>query len=181
MTPTFLQRIARGDRDAVEACLDRYGPLVWSIARRFFRDRAEAEDAVQDVFIDLWSKAARYDPSLAEEPVFVAMIARRRLIDRLRRKRREPVPESLEAAGSVPDAQLSAEAGGDASRAARLLATLRPEQREVLELAIYQGLSHSEVAGRLGMPLGTVKTHARRGLMALRERFSAPSRHLGTA
>lgn len=181
MNPTLLQRIARGERDAVEACLDRYGPLVWSLARRFFRDRAEAEDAVQDVFIDLWSKAARYDPSVAEEAVFVAMIARRRLIDRLRRRRREPVAESLEAAGSVADAQPSAESGGDAARAAKLLETLRPEQREVLELSIYQGLSHSEVAGRLGMPLGTVKTHVRRGLMALRERLVPPSRHLGTA
>jgi RNA polymerase sigma-70 factor (ECF subfamily) len=154
---------------------------VWSIARRFLRDRTEAEDAVQDVFIDLWSKASRYDPTVAEEPVFVAMIARRRLIDRLRRKRREPAAESLEAAVEVADTQASAETGGDAARAAKLLDTLRPEQREVLELSIYQGLSHSEVAGRLGIPLGTVKTHVRRGLMALRERLTPPSRHLGTA
>jgi RNA polymerase sigma-70 factor (ECF subfamily) len=181
LNPTLLQRIARGEREAVEACLDRYGPLVWSLARRFFRERAEAEDAVQDVFIDLWTKASRYDPSIAEESVFVAMIARRRLIDRLRRNRREPPSETLEAAGTIADLKPSAETDGDAARAAKLLETLRPEQREVLELSIYQGLSHSEVAGRLGMPLGTVKTHVRRGLMALRERLAPPSRHLGTA
>src|SRR5438132_13118196 len=94
-TEDLLPRVARGDGVAVEQCVDRYGGLIWQIALRFSATRADAEDAVQEVFIDLWKSAARFDPTRASETTFVAMIARRRLIDRKRAHDRAPkqVPE----------------------------------------------------------------------------------------
>ena len=82
--PPILTRVARGDSAAVRECIDRYGGLVWSLARRFFANTADAEDATQDVFIHLWKSAGAYDPAIASEAVFVTTIARRRLIDGLR-------------------------------------------------------------------------------------------------
>lgn len=176
---SILERVAAGERDAVAACVDRYGPLVWSIARRLAADPADAEDAVQEVFIDLWNSAARFDPGKAAEATFVATIARRRLIDRLRRRSRRPVTEELERAAAVPDEMpgTDPELQADAARALAVMRELKPEQRRVIRLSIYQGWSHSAIAESLGMPLGTVKTHLRRGLLAIRERLSsAPGR-----
>jgi len=166
-----LERVAAGDERAVEECLDRYGNLVWSLARRFCPDRAEAEDAVQEIFIELWSSAARFDPQKASETTFVAMIARRRLIDRMRASGRRPAMEEL---SETPDAdQAVAEpdvvARDEAARAARLIATLKPEQQQVIRLAVFEGRTHRDIATALGMPLGTVKTHLRRGLLRVRE------------
>src|SRR3954470_14464574 len=86
--PPLLGRVAAGDQQAVRECLARYGGLVWSIARRF--EAADAEDAVQEIFLDLWKSAARFDRQIASEASFVAMIARRRLIDRKRTRGRRP-------------------------------------------------------------------------------------------
>ncbi len=151
-------------------CIDRYGGLVWSLARRQSTP-SEAEDAVQEVFLDLWKSAARFDPGLSSEVAFVAMIARRRLIDRRRRRQRSPQVESL-ADGPTPAEPTSlgqAETSLEASRAATALAQLRPEQRTVLVLSACHGLSHEEIARTVNMPLGTVKAHARRGLLRVRE------------
>lgn len=164
---TLLPRVAAGDPAAVRECLARFGGLVWSIARRL--DPAEAEDAVQEIFLDLWRSAGRYDPLVASETAFVAMIARRRLIDRRRSRARRPTTEGIDEVPSIPDAQAQApDACAEASQAARALGRLRPEQREVLVLATCHGLSHGEIATRTGMPLGTVKAHARRGLLSIR-------------
>jgi RNA polymerase sigma-70 factor (ECF subfamily) len=165
-----LPRIARGDQSAVRECLDRYGGLVWGLARRFLGNLADAEDAVQDVFVDLWKSAGRFDPALASEPTFVTLVARRRLIDgrrrTLRRPPAQPLPEALPAGPPGPD---RAETADEAARAAQALAGLRDEQKRMIHLAIYQGLTHEEIAERTGVPLGTVKTHIRRGLMKVRE------------
>ena len=88
--PTFLERIAAGDPLAVDGCLEKYRGLVWSIARRFAGNHADAEDAVQEVFVELWRHAGRFDPAVAAESTFVATVARRRLIDRHRRRGRQP-------------------------------------------------------------------------------------------
>lgn len=165
--PSLLLRVAAGDPAAVRECLARFGALVWSIARRF--DAAEAEDAVQEIFLDLWRSAGRYDPQVASETAFVAMIARRRLIDRRRSRARRPATEGIDEVPSIPDAQVQRpDACAEANQAARALTRLRPEQREVLVLSTCHGLSHGEIAERMGMPLGTVKAHARRGLMSIR-------------
>jgi RNA polymerase sigma-70 factor (ECF subfamily) len=129
----LLSRVAAGDKDAVEACLTRFGNLVWSLARRFLASRADAEDAVQEIFIELWSSAARYDSSKSSETTFVAMLARRRLIDRLRKSKRQPSTEELSAVADIqqPDSHLDVTAKSDADRAARLIRTLKPEQQLV--------------------------------------------------
>ena len=170
-TEAVLARAAAGDAAAVEACLERFGGLVWSLARRFCRNAADAEDAVQEIFIELWRSAGRYDAAVASEATFVAMIARRRLIDRHRRRLRQPdlqpLPELLPL--QAEGAHTRIEQQPDVQRAARALLTLRPEQQQVLRLSVYGGLSHSEIAEATGLPLGTVKTHVRRGLIQLRE------------
>ena len=171
MTSSVLQRIARGDSSAVRECMDQYGALVWSLARRMSRTPTDAEDATQEIFVDIWRSAARFDPAQGTDKVFIAMIARRRLIDRLRKKSAEPPmdpPEVLESLAWA-DPAMSSEMSTEAEQAARALKELRPEQREVLELGLLQGLSQSEIATKLGMPLGTVKSFMRRGLMRLRE------------
>lgn len=161
---------AAGDADAAAARLERFGGLVRSLARRFCRNPADAEDAAQDVFIELWRCAGRYDPAVASEATFVAMIARRRLIDRHRRRQRQPdlqpLPELAPLAAAGVHTRI--EQQPDVTRAARALGRLRPEQQQVLRLSVYGGLSHSEISEQTGLPLGTVKTHARRGLIQLR-------------
>ena len=181
MTTSLLQRVATGDDDAVRECLDRFGGLVWSLARRFCPDTTEAEDATQEVFVELWRHAGRYDPGTASETTFVAMIARRRLIDRLRRRSRAPAQQPLDDAPPPVEAPSSdaVETRDEAARVERELAQLRPEQQQVLKLSIYDGLTHQEIAARLDMPLGTVKTHIRRGLIQLREALDKTGERAG--
>jgi RNA polymerase sigma-70 factor, ECF subfamily len=171
LTKAILQRIAEGDRAAVQDCLDTYGGLVWSLARRMLPDTNEAEDAVQETFIDIWKNAERFDENQASETTFVAMIARRRLIDRVRKYQRQVSADSLEDVLAEPSSNLhqSMQTVVEAKQAAQELKNLRPEQRQVLQLSIYQGLSHQEISNLTGMPVGTVKTHARRGLLQIRE------------
>lgn len=171
--PPLLGRVALGDTAAIRECLARYGNLVWSLARRF--EALEAEDAVQEIFLDLWKSAARFDPAIASETAFVAMIARRRLIDRRRSRLRRPTADTPLAGDSSdgilavdPNPTTSADLCAEAQQAARALEQLRPEQREVLVLSTVGGLSHGEIAEQTGMPLGTVKAHARRGLLSIR-------------
>ena len=134
-------------------------------------DRDEAEDAVQEIFVEIWRSAARYDGSVASETAFVATIARRRLIDRRRRAARRPEAEllsdAIESDEEAVDERLAQ--CDEAELAERELEKLKPEQRQVLRLSIWEGLSHSAIAERTGMPLGTVKTHARRGLIQIRD------------
>lgn len=172
--PPLLARVAAGEAEAVRECLARYGNLVWSLARRF--EPAEAEDAVQEIFLDLWKSAGRFDPQIASEPAFVTMIARRRLIDRRRSRGRRPaLAVTADGSTELPalvDPGSRPDTCAEASQAARALAALRPEQRQVLVLATCHGLSHGEIASQTGMPLGTVKAHARRGLLSIRAALS---------
>jgi RNA polymerase sigma factor (sigma-70 family) len=169
--PSFLERVASGDPLAVEGCVTKYRGLVWSIARQFSRNHADAEDAVQEVFIELWRHAARFDPTIAAESTFVATVARRRFIDRQRRHARQPGMHSLaiEPAAATPSETERLEMADEGRRAREMLTHLRPEQRQVLELSIDEGLSQQEIAEATRLPLGTVKTHTRRGLMRLRQ------------
>lgn len=170
----LFSRIASGDPAAVRECIARYSGLVWSLARRFLYDSAEAEDAVQDIFVDLWRSAGRYNPEVAGEETFVAMIARRRLIDRRRRRQRESGTMSLGdmTVADSPDrweGERKIELSDEARRAAEALDTLSAEQQRVIRLSVYHGWSHEKIAASTGLPLGTVKTHARRGLIRIRE------------
>ena len=172
---SILERIAASDNAAVQDCIQTYGNLIWSLARRFLRNPADAEDAVQEIFIDLWGSAARYDRRIASEPAFVATIARRRLIDRVRQHGRRPGMDSLddeETGESMQPAVLPQfEEEADAATVANVLSKMPDEHRQVLSLSLYEGYSHSEIAERLSIPLGTVKTRVRRGLIHIREQL----------
>lgn len=177
MSDNLLKRVATGDTQAIAACIDQFGGLIWSLARKLLIRPIEAEDAVQEVFIELWKKAHLYDPNIASETTFVAMIARRRFIDRRRRELRRfeidtlpsqevPIPSSIKTVGL--------ELQDEADRAVRALSLLKPEQRSVLQLSVCEGWSHQLIAERMGLPLGTVKTHVRRGLARIREELAEP-------
>lgn len=176
MQATVLERIAEGDPAAVDECLDRYGGLVWSLARRHLRQHADAEDAVQDVFIEVWRNAERFDASIASEATFISTIARRRLIDRHRKQSRRIATQSIveEPAAERPSHTRALERDEDAEHVMLFMGKLRAEERRVLELGLLNGLSQSQIAEAAGMPLGTVKTHTRRGLKRLRAML-APS------
>jgi RNA polymerase sigma-70 factor (ECF subfamily) len=137
--------------------------------------RADAEDAVQEIFLDLWEHGGRHDALRGSEEAFVAVVARRRLIDRRRKVHRRPVTDSFDSApGGREVLQEGSHDGGievsaEAAMAARAMDGLRPEQREVLRLSVAQGLTHDEIAEHTGMPVGTVKAHARRGLIRIRK------------
>jgi RNA polymerase sigma-70 factor (ECF subfamily) len=175
MSPSILLELASGSPGAMQRCMDRFGGLVWSLARRQTSSGADADDAVQEIFIDVWKSAARFDPSIASESTFVATIARRRLIDRGRRRQRRIdaaiIPEAVQPEAE-PTPDLS-ERNEQAGRATAALEQLRPEQQRILQLSIYHGRSHEEISRSTGLPLGTVKTHARRGLIRLREILEA--------
>lgn len=153
--------------------MERYEALVGSVARRILPSGADVDDAIQEVFLDLWQHADRFDPTRGSEVTFIATIARRRIIDRRRRRMRDPPSESIDeaihpSAGDTPVPE-RAETREAADRIMALLGTIEPDRRRILELSLLQGQTHEEMAARLGIPLGTVKSHARRGLMRLRE------------
>jgi RNA polymerase sigma factor (sigma-70 family) len=152
--------------------MDEFSALVWSLARRYCESVADAEDATQEIFLEIWKSAARYNSSMGSEATFITTIARRRLIDRLRARKRRPESEEFdetnfadEASASPVPTALTSEV--DAAQAA--LAALPEVQRQVLLLGIVEGMTHSEIATHTGRPLGTVKTQMRRGMIRIRE------------
>lgn len=168
----LLHRVSAGESAAIEECIERFGGLVWSLARRTGLPEAELEDAVHEIFTELWHNGHKYDASIASEAAFVAVIARRRLIDRRRRISRRPTSAELtelNAGGVAATEGAGVQLAEEARVAVQALETLSTEQQRVLRLSVYEGLSHELIARATGMPLGTVKTHARRGLIRLRE------------
>lgn len=171
MQVPILPRVARGESNAIDECLDRYGGLVWSLACRLSPTTVDAEDAVQEIFIDLWRNAGRYRQDAGAEATFVSVLARRRLVDRLRRGQRAPQSQPLDESNVEhvsPAIHSHADLEDDAKRAAACLEKLRNREREAIELSVYEGFTQSRIAQRLGSPLGTVKTLIRRGLSQLR-------------
>ena len=174
VTDCVLPRIATGDPAAVTDCIARYGGLIWALARRFLGNSPDSEDAVQDVFIELWKHAARFDPVRSSETTYVTMIARRRLIDRKRKAGRAPAQQALpdEPVGPAQGRE-RIEVEEEAAKAAAVLGELRDDEQRVIRMAVFEGLTHEEIAAATGLPVGTVKTHIRRGLIRVRERLSA--------
>lgn len=172
-----LPRVARGDEGAVRECLDRYGRLVYQIASRYLgaRDAAsDVEDACQDIFVALWKSAASFDASRGSEVTFVALVARRRLIDRGRISATRSLPELQEPPEPPPSGSML-ESYVDARAALAALTHCSEEQQKVIRLAAVHGLTHDEIAQELAMPLGTVKSHYARGI----ERVKRALRSLG--
>jgi len=179
----LIAAIAAGDRDAFGRFYDLTAPMAFGLIRRVLRDPEAAAEVLQEVFWQVWQDAPRYDPTRGTPEAWLVMRAKTRAIDRLRSIRRRdrtfvaPVDESvaLRSPDPAPNPGVAAEDRGLIQTA---LAQLPEPQRRVIELAFFEGLTHSEIATRLGEPLGTVKTRARLGLDRLRgvlggERLSA--------
>lgn len=171
-TLEWLDLIARGDSAAFGRFYDRYAAFVFSFARRVLRSNADAEDLLQEVFLQVWKQAGAYRPDRGAPEAWLSTITRTRAIDRLRSiRRKNEVPGDFtdhEAAGASDSAARETERSEARLSARGLLERLTPDQRQALELAYYEGLSHTEIARRTGLPLGTVKTRMRAGLKALR-------------
>ena len=171
---SILFSLAKEETGAFEKLVDQYGNLIWSIARRYLSNQTEAEDAVQEVFIAIWKSAGRFDPAKASEVTFVSMIARRRLIDHVRKiyrhKNLEPIDDCFD------DDALQTKSILDQSTDVKIISEainqFEEEDKELLSLSIYQGYSHSEISKLMNIPLGTVKTKLRRNLIKLREIFN---------
>jgi len=150
----------------VRECIDRFGPLIWAIAGRMTCTRAHAEQAVQEIFTDVWRSAACFDPEQGSEEIFITTIARRRLLDRSRRAARPDrthLNSDIDVLGWA-DADNCSNLCAEALSAARAVMQLRPALRALLELGVLHGLSHREIARELHLPLGTVKTVMRHAL-----------------
>ena len=169
----LLTEVASGDSKAFEELTKKYGNLIWSIARRYLSNQAEAEDAVQEIFLALWQSASRFDAKKGSEITFIATIARRRLIDGLRKNNKHKILQSIDDAMSedVFRQKSNLEKNAELSLAIGILETLEKKDQELLSLSIYQGYSHVEIAKLLNLPLGTVKTKIRRNLMKIREKI----------
>ena len=169
----LLSEVATGDSKAFEELTKKYGNLIWSIARRYLSNQAEAEDAVQEIFLALWQSASRFDANKGSEITFIATIARRRLIDGLRKNNKHKILQSIDDAISndVFKQKSNLEKNAELSLAIGILETLEKKDQELLSLSIYQGYSHVEIAKLLNLPLGTVKTKIRRNLMKIREKI----------
>ena len=167
-----LQRAQAGDTRSLSELYDRYTPLLYPVALRILRSSADAEDAVQDAWLQVWKRSASYDPRRGTVAAWLITVIRTRALDRYRsmasRNRAEskvdpePVTPPEDPTKSAVHVQLSA-------RVREALAQLTPQQRECIEIAYFEGLSQSEIAERLQAPLGTVKSWTRQGLMRLRE------------
>jgi RNA polymerase sigma factor (sigma-70 family) len=166
----LLEAIAAGDENALGALYDRFGRIAYGVALRVLHDKALAEDAVQEAFLAIWRSAARYRLERAKPSTWVLTLVHRRAVDLVRREERrraEPLDEPSEDAGDdVPD-QADLRERRAAVQAALL--KLPDDQREALELAYYGGYTQSELAERLGVPLGTIKSRMFAGLTRLRE------------
>jgi RNA polymerase sigma factor (sigma-70 family) len=173
LSDDLLPRVAAGEAAAVEECVDRYGGLVWVIALRLSPTKADAEDAVREVFAELWGSAERFDRNRTSETTFVAMIARRCLIDRRFESERSqnPLEPKREGPGSRDHGPM--ESVSDVRVAARVIQELPEERRWVLSLAIYEGMSHERISSETGIALATVKSHVKRGLLLVRERLES--------
>lgn len=167
-----LQRLARGDSGALKLVYQRFGGRAYAICLRILKDRSEAEEVLQETFMEVWRRARDYDPKRGGIEAWIATIARTRSIDHLRSQRTsEKVTMNVRPSGTMSVAPASpdqsAAASEDKAAVAAAIQNLPPEQRGVIELAFFEGLSHSEIAARTGDPLGTVKTRVRLGMEKL--------------
>lgn len=170
----LITATARGDHSSFALLFDRLAPPLYSVAYKMLGDSNEAQDAVQDAFVQIWRRAAHYDHRQSSVFTWAVLLTRSRVIDRLRARARrgrlaEESQEKSEIASTVESSADIMERKEEAARVRSAVAELPPEQREALELAFFTALTHEEIAARLNHPLGTVKARIRRGLLKLRQ------------
>lgn len=170
----LLERIASRDAAAVGELYDRHSRLLYGLILRILRDRSEAEDVLQEVFVLVWKRVATYNPALGSPAAWLVGIARNRAIDRFRANAaRRRATDAARAELERSDTSTPEPAPGEQQRAImQALDAIPPEQRELIEEAYFMGFTHSELAERHKLPLGTVKTRIRNGLLALRDQLS---------
>jgi len=167
-----LDRVAQGDRMVLRAIYDAEAPRMVGVALRLLRRRELAEEAVHDTFVQIWQKAASFDPTRGNARTWLYAILRNRSLNILRGENRTDLVDDFEAMGlETPeeDAETAAVRLSDTGALKRCLERLEPVRRKAILLAYVEGLTHGELAGRLGVPLGTMKSWIRRSLIALRE------------
>lgn len=167
----LVARIRAGDQQAMSELYDRYSKVVYAVALRVLQDAAGAEDVLQDVFLQLWRNPDAFDASRGSLGAWLAVIGRHRSIDRLRKRRPETDIEDCVIAGG-PDLRDETERSLIVEKVRGALATMSAEQRQAMEMAFFQGLTHTEIAEKTGEPLGTIKTRIRSGLQQLRAKFA---------
>jgi RNA polymerase sigma-70 factor (ECF subfamily) len=181
---SLLARIAAGDEAALDELYGQSSGIVHSLALRILRDVSSAEDVTLEVYLQVWRRAPSFDPARGTASTWLFMLARSRAIDRLRsgahraQDRQRPLDELAPLRDTAPDPEQAADLAGRQALVRRALGGLPSEQREVIELAYFGGLSQSEIAQRSGAPLGTVKTRMRLAMLKLRDLVEPHARSL---
>src|SRR5467141_2505689 len=176
----LVQQLLQLDVDAFEQLYDRHSHIVYALVLRIVQQGSTAEEVVQDVFLQLWRNAARYDASRPFVP-WLLTLARNRALDHLRlkserqRRREEQTEEFPQIATAAPEYEKALDEKRRAERVRSLMGSLPAAQKKAIELAYFEGLSHSEIAASLHEPLGTVKSWIRNGLLRLKEELQATS------
>jgi RNA polymerase sigma-70 factor (ECF subfamily) len=166
----LLTRMGQGDENAMEDVFRRYSGAVYSVALRVLHDTGQAEDVMQEIFLQLWRKPAAFVQARGSLGAWLVVVARNRAIDLLRRRKPSDSVDDVVLASPINVAD-EAERNTMMEKVRRVIADLPAEQRKSLELAYFEGLSHTEIASRTGDPLGTVKTRVRHALITLRKAF----------
>jgi len=167
----LLNQVARGDADAFDTVYDQVSPTVFGIVRRVIRDPAQSEEVTQDVLLEVWRTAAKFDPGRGSATAWVTTLAHRRAVDRVRSVQKEADRERRLATAAIPYDEVAeaVEASLDRERVRRCLGSLTELQRESVTLAYYGGYTYAQVASLLGVPDGTIKTRMRDALIRLRD------------
>jgi RNA polymerase sigma-70 factor (ECF subfamily) len=167
----LVARVRAGDPQALAELYDRYSSVVYAVGLRILQDTGAAEDILQDIFLQLWRKPEAFDSSRGSLGAWLAVIARHRSIDRLRQRRPESDIEDCVIANAT-DLRDETERSLVIEKVRVVMKEMSPDQRTAMELAFFQGLTHTEIAEKTGEPLGTIKTRIRSGLQMLRTRFA---------
>jgi RNA polymerase sigma-70 factor (ECF subfamily) len=164
----ILAQVAAGDTSALAILFDRYGGRVLALILKYVRSRDDAADLLQDIFFEVWNRAASFDMGRSRVDTWLLLIARSRALDHLRKCRPDAGPLDLQEPASGHDPAREAQRTERSERLRGAVLLLPEDQRQAIELAFFSGLTHEQIASRLGAPLGTVKTRIRLGMSRLR-------------